>query len=40
MRPEHIHQAIRELAGIAEHPFSAKFPLGVPETEKLAGLWG
>ena len=40
VRPEHLHQALRELAGIAEHPFSKKFPLGVVEKERLTGLWG
>lgn len=40
MRPEHIHTALREFAGIAEHPFSKKFPLGVAEAERLQGLWG
>lgn len=40
VRPEHIHAALRELAGIADHPYSKKFPLGVPENEKLTGLWG
>jgi uncharacterized protein (DUF1501 family) len=40
LRPEHIHAALRELAGISEHPASKKFPLGVPEKELLNGLWG
>ncbi len=40
VRPEHIHEALREFAGIAEHPLSKKFPLGVPGKEKLHGLWG
>ena len=40
VRPEHIHEGLREFAGIAEHPLSKKFPLGVPEMEKLHGLWG
>ncbi|WP_425614937.1 DUF1501 domain-containing protein [Anatilimnocola sp. NA78] len=40
VRPEHIHLALREFAGIAEHPFSKKFPLGVVEKERLSGLWG
>jgi len=40
VRPEHIHTALRELAGIADHPFSRRFPLGVVETERLRGLWG
>lgn len=40
VRPEHVHQALRELAGVADHPLSKKFPLGVPEKERLKGLWG
>ncbi|MFN0052632.1 MAG: DUF1501 domain-containing protein [Planctomycetales bacterium] len=40
VRPEHIHQSLRELAGIADHPLSKKFPLGVAETERLQSLWG
>lgn len=40
VRPEHIHQSLREMAGIADHPLSKKFPLGVPEKERLQGIWG
>jgi hypothetical protein len=40
VRPEHIHEALREYAGIAEHPYSKKFPLGVVEKERLSGFWG
>lgn len=40
VRPEHIHAALRELAGIADHPFSRRFPLGVSENERLLRLWG
>jgi hypothetical protein len=40
VRPEHVHQALRELAGVADHPFAQRFPLGVPEGERLRGLWG
>lgn len=40
VRPEHIHLALREFAGIADHPSSKKFPLGVAENERLQGLWG
>jgi uncharacterized protein (DUF1501 family) len=40
VRPEHVHQALREFAGIADHPLSKKFPLGVPEKETLRGFWG
>jgi hypothetical protein len=39
-RPEHVHEALRELAGIADHPFSKKFPLGLSDSAKLRGLWG
>ena len=39
-RPEHIHTALRQYAGIAEHPLSKKFPLGVTEKDVLQGLWG
>jgi hypothetical protein len=40
VRPEHIHTALRQYAGIAEHPLSKKFPLVIPEKERLKGLWG
>ncbi|QDU30185.1 hypothetical protein ETAA8_53040 [Anatilimnocola aggregata] len=40
VRPEHIHHALREFAGIADHAFSKKFPLGVAEKDRLHGLWG
>ena len=40
VRPEHIHTALRELAGIAGHAFSRRFPLGVTDNERLRGLWG
>jgi hypothetical protein len=40
MRPEHLHHALRELAGIDAHAFSKQFPLGVTETDRLQGLWG
>ena len=35
VRPEHIHQWLRELAGIADHAHTKKFPLGVAEKERL-----
>jgi hypothetical protein len=38
VRPEHIHAALRQFAGIAAHPLSKKFPLGVVEKENLQGL--
>jgi hypothetical protein len=40
VRPEHVHEALRELAGIADHPLSLKFPLGIPAEQKLKGFWG
>jgi Protein of unknown function (DUF1501) len=40
VRPEHVHEALREHAGIAEHPMAKKFPLGVPEKERLTKFWG
>lgn len=40
VRPEHVHVALRQLAGIANHPISKKFPLGVAGKEELQGLWG
>jgi len=40
IRPEHIHEALRELAGIATHAHAKKFPLGLKDTEKVKGLWG
>ncbi|MCP4815340.1 MAG: DUF1501 domain-containing protein [Planctomycetaceae bacterium] len=40
VRPEHIHAALRELAGIEKHAFSKKFPLGVPAGEQLQEFWG
>src|SRR5262245_9195787 len=40
VRPEHVHEALREFAGIADHALSKKFPLGVADGEKLRGFWG
>ena len=40
VRPEHVHQALREYAGITSHPFSKKFPLGVTAKEGLEAFWG
>ena len=40
VRPEHIHHALRQFAGIEDHPLSKKFPLGVKKGEVLQGLWG
>ena len=39
VRPEHIHQALREFAGIADHAFSKKFPLGVATNDQLQDFW-
>lgn len=39
VRPEHIHEALREFAGIADHAASKKFPLGVTDNEKLQAFW-
>jgi hypothetical protein len=39
VRPEHLHLAMREFAGIEAHEMSAKFPLVVAEKERLRGLW-
>jgi hypothetical protein len=40
VRPEHIHVALRELAGVSEHPSAALFPFKVKPEEKLTALWG
>jgi len=40
VRPEHIHEALRQFAGIADHPYSRQFPLGVTKNELLQNLWG
>ena len=40
IRPEHLHEALREHAGIADHKFSKKFDLKVKAEEKLKGWWG
>ena len=38
-RPEHIHQALRELAGVADHEYCDQFPLGVKADERFQGFW-
>jgi hypothetical protein len=38
VRPEHIHTELRAMAGIADHPMSKKFPLGVAEKDRLRTL--
>ncbi|XZE45083.1 DUF1501 domain-containing protein [Pirellulaceae bacterium SH467] len=40
IRPEHIHQALRQYAGIHSHPHCERFPLGVKREEQLQGFWG
>jgi uncharacterized protein (DUF1501 family) len=40
LRPEHIHLALRKLAGIEEHAFSKQVPLELPEPQRLRGLFG
>ncbi len=40
VRPEHLHLALRELAGIDQHAYSKRFPLSVPAGEKLHRLFG
>ncbi len=40
VRPEHIHESLRQFAGIAKHPHCLMFPLGVPDKEQLQGFWG
>ena len=39
VRPEHIHTALREFAGIDGHQFSEQFSLKVAEEERLHGLF-
>ncbi len=40
VRPEHIHAALRESAGITDHEFARKFPLNVPKQQELKSLFG
>lgn len=40
VRPEHIHLALRQFAGIEEHAFSKQFPLEVADDEQLQKLFG
>lgn len=40
VRPEHIHLALRQYAGIADHAMSKQYPLVIPEKDRLKGLWG
>jgi hypothetical protein len=39
VRPEHIHEVLRQHAGIADHAMSKKYPLVIPEGQKLKGLF-
>lgn len=39
VRPQHVQTALRELAGIDTHPTTALFDLGVPDDERLVGLF-
>ena len=39
VRPEHIHLALREFAGVQNHAFSNRFPLEVAVNEKLQNFW-
>jgi hypothetical protein len=39
VRPEHVHQALREHANVAGHAFSKKFPMKVPEKERLINFF-
>ncbi len=39
VRPEYVHAALREFAGIADHPYSKRFPLVVAERERLSTLF-
>ncbi len=40
IRPEHIHQALREFAGASQHALADEFDLGVAQEERLVGLFG
>jgi hypothetical protein len=40
VRPEHIHLALREHAGIDNHPFARRFEMDVEPQERLRGLFG
>jgi uncharacterized protein (DUF1501 family) len=40
VRPEHLHVALREFAGIADHRMAKQFPLEAPEKKPVKGLWG
>jgi hypothetical protein len=40
VRPEHLHQALREHANVADHAYSKKFPMKVPAGERLINFFG
>ena len=40
VRPEHIHEALREFAGIDKHKSSSQFPLNVSKKDRLQDLFG
>lgn len=40
VRPEQIHHALREHAGIVDHPLTKKFPFEIVAKDQLCGLWG
>lgn len=40
VRPEHVHLALRQYAGIDKHPLSKRFLMDVPDSEVLQGFWG
>lgn len=39
VRPEHVHTALREFAGIDQHAHSQQFPLKVKDEEQLVNFW-
>ncbi|MFT4549206.1 MAG: hypothetical protein ACI8XO_002845 [Verrucomicrobiales bacterium] len=39
VRPEHIHQSLREFAGIAGHEASERFPFVIPEGERMQNFF-
>jgi hypothetical protein len=40
VRPEHLHLALREFAGIADHAMSKQFPLVIPGEGEAARILG
>lgn len=40
VRPEQVHEALRQFAGIDKHALAKKFPLGVKSGELLRDFWG